>query len=57
MNVYSIKIIETLEKIVTIQAKDEKEALQLADNNYRAASQDFILDSDDFVDVDFQVVE
>lgn len=55
--IFNVKITETLEKIVTIQAKDDKEALQLADNKYRAASQDFVLDADDFTDVEFQVVE
>ena len=57
MKNYKIHIIETLEKDVTIQAKDEKEALQLVDNNYRAAKDDYILDAENFTGVKFEVVE
>ena len=43
-----IRITETLEKIVTVEANSEKEALQIADNNYRAANDDYILDASNF---------
>ena len=35
-----VKITETLIKIVEVDAKDEKEALQVVDNKYRAAKVD-----------------
>ena len=57
MKEFKIRITETLEKVVTIQAKTEKEALQLADDNYRAAQDDYILDAENFTGVEFKVEE
>lgn len=55
MNTYKVKITETLEKFVEIQAENIDEALQIADNNYRAALNEYILDSGNFTDVVFNV--
>ena len=52
-----VKITETLEKIVEVDAKNEKEALQIVDNNYRAAVDDYILSADNFSEVSFEVVK
>ena len=54
MKTFRVRIIETLEKGVTIQANDEKEALEIAKNNYKAAQDDYILDADDFAGVEFK---
>ncbi|MBQ3642440.1 MAG: DpnD/PcfM family protein [Treponema sp.] len=54
---YKVRITETLEKVVTIQAETEKEALQLADDNYRAAQDDYVLDAENFTNVDFKVLK
>lgn len=52
-----VKITERLVKFVEVDAKDEKEALQLVDNKYRAADEDFILSAENFSDVQFEVVK
>lgn len=52
-----VKITETLVKIVEVDAKDEREALQIADNKYRAADDDFVLSADNFDSVEFEVVK
>lgn len=54
---YKVKITETLEKVVEIDADNEREALTIAECNYRAAKDDYILTADDYSGVDFQVVE
>jgi|GEM_PF-3039853 len=52
-----VKITETLVKIVEVDAKDEKEALQVVDNLYHAADEDFILSAENFDYVEFEVVK
>lgn len=52
-----VKITETLVKIVEVDAKNEREALQLVDDNYRAADEDYILSAENFIDVQFEVVK
>lgn len=52
-----IRITETLEKIVTVEANSEKEALQIADNNYRAANDDYILDASNFIKMQMEIIE
>ena len=54
---FKIKIIETLEKVVEIEALNRKEALENAQRNYSAAESEYVLTADDYSDVDFQVVE
>lgn len=54
---FNIKITETLEKIVTVEAYDAKNALEIVHEKYTAAEDDFILSADDYSGVGFQVVE
>lgn len=54
---YKIRITETLEKDVYIIADSEEEALQIVDNNYRAAQDAYVLDAENFTGVNFKVVE
>ena len=57
MKTFKVRITETLEKVVEVQAETEREALQLVDDNYRAAQDDYILDAENYTGVDFKVVE
>ena len=57
MKTFKVRITETLEKVVEVQAETENEALQLVDDNYRAAQDDYILGADNFTGVDFKVEE
>lgn len=51
-----VKITETLVKYVEVDATNEHEALQLVDNFYRAAEDDYVLSADNFESVNFEVV-
>ena len=48
---YKIRIIETLEKTVEIEANNVHEALVMADCNYRAAKDGYVLDAENFTNV------
>lgn len=54
---YKVRITETLEKDVYIIADSEEEALQIVDNNYRAAQDAYVLDAENFANVDFKVLK
>ena len=54
---YKVRITETLEKDVYIIADSEEEALQIVDNNYRAAQDAYVLDAENFTNVDFKVLK
>lgn len=49
---FYISITETLNKIVEVQAEDEYEAIQKVSYAYYAG--DIVLDSEDFVDTEFE---
>lgn len=51
-----VKITETLEKFVEVDAKGRLEELQIAENNYRAADDDYVLTAVNFTEVSFEVV-
>ena len=53
MKEYAVKITETLEKIVYVQADNPLEAEELAQENYNRS--EYILDADNFVGVEFEV--
>lgn len=53
MKEYSVKIIETLEKIVNIKADSEKEALELVSDGYYDSL--YILYPEDHVNTDFTI--
>lgn len=52
MKEYEITIRETLEKTVVIEAESKGDALYFAERRWKDG--DFILDADDFVDVEFE---
>lgn len=54
---YKVRITETLEKDVYIIADSEEAALQIVDNNYRAAQDAFVLGAENFTNVDFKVLK
>ena len=51
MKTFYISITETLNRIVEVHAEDSSEALQKAEDAYY--NEEIVLDSDDFVDTDF----
>lgn len=51
MKEFNIEISETLQKVISIEAESEKEALKIAKEKYR--NEEIILDYTDFKDVDF----
>lgn len=53
MKEYAVKITETLEKIVYVQADNPVEAEELAQENYNRS--EYILDADNFVGASFEV--
>lgn len=54
---FKVQITETLEKTVEIEANNEHEALVMADCNYRAAKDGYVLDAENFTNVDFKVLK
>lgn len=54
---YKIKIIETLEKEVIVSAADRKNALEIAEEKYSKADDEFILTADDYSGVEIKAVD
>lgn len=54
---FKVHITETLEKTVEIEANNVHEALVMADCNYRAAKDGYVLDAENFTNVNFKVVK
>lgn len=54
MNTYSFEITETLQRIVNIEAADEKEAFELINSMYK--KEKIVLDSGDFNDFEINLV-
>ena len=54
---FKIRIIETLEKTVEVDANSEYEAILKAHTNYNAAKDGYVLSADDFTNVDFKVLK
>lgn len=54
---FTIQITEILKKEVTIEADSEKDALQIADNNYRAAKEGYVLSGDNYYNTVFSVTD
>lgn len=52
--IFKVRITETLEKSVVVEAENEKEAIQLIDNAYRAADESCILSAENFTGVEFK---
>ncbi|WP_372474413.1 DpnD/PcfM family protein [Capnocytophaga sp. ARDL2] len=53
MKTYKIEVKETLSRIVSIEAKDEQEAVQKIEKLYK--KEKIVLDSDDFVSKEIEV--
>jgi hypothetical protein len=54
MREYEVEVVETLIRIVTVEAMSEEDAIKFVKYDYNNA--ELVLDSDDFFDVDFNVV-
>lgn len=54
MKEYQVEVVETLIRIVTVEAMTEEDAIKFVKYDYNNA--ELVLDSDDFFDVDFNVV-
>ena len=55
MNLYRVKITETLEMIVEIEAEDECEAEQTASDNWNDG--DYVIDGEHFMGATFEVIK
>ena len=51
---YNVEVCETLIRIVTVEATSEEDAIKFVRYDYNNA--ELVLDSDDFFDVDFEIV-
>lgn len=51
---YSVEVVETLIRIVTVEAASEEEAIEQVMHDYNNA--ELVLDADDFFDVEFEIV-
>jgi hypothetical protein len=51
---YQVEVCETLIRIVTVEATSEEQAIEFVMYDYNNA--ELVLDSDDFFDVDFNLV-
>ena len=54
MKEYEVEVCETLIRIVTVEAMSEEDAIKFVKYDYNNA--ELVLDSDDFFDVDFNLV-
>lgn len=50
---FKVLIMETLEDIVTVEAENEEEALEQAEDSYNSG--EYILDSENFTGVEFKL--
>ena len=55
MTKYKISIKETLEKIIEINAENEKEALEIAKEKY--LNEEIVLDYNDYIDTDINIIK
>lgn len=55
MGKYNIEIIETLNRIIEIEAKDENEGLNIVQQKYR--NSEIVLSADDYVDTSFNIIK
>lgn len=52
---YIVTITEVLEKEVIVEAESEQDALNIANDNYYSAEDDYVLNASDYVDTSFSV--
>ena len=55
MKIFKVEVIETLLKIVEVQALNEYDALGKVEDDYK--TENIVLDSNDFVRVQFEISE
>ena len=54
MKEFQVEVCETLIRVITVEAQSEEQALEFVRYDYNNA--ELVLDSDDFFDVDFNLV-
>lgn len=54
MKEYQVEVVETLIRIVTVEATSEEDAIKFVRYDYNNA--ELVLDSDDFFDVEFEIL-
>jgi hypothetical protein len=54
MREYNVEVVETLIRIVTVEAMNVEDAIKFVKYDYNNA--ELVLDSDDFFDVEFEIV-
>ena len=54
MREYNVEVVETLIRIVTVEAMSAEDAIKFVRYDYNNA--ELVLDSDDFFDVEFEIV-
>ena len=52
---FKVVITETLQRVITIKAHDEKQAYNIIDNEYRSGN--IVLNADDLIDSEMRVVK
>ncbi len=52
---FSVEITETLQKVITVEAQDEAEALWKAEDMWKNG--EYVLDSENFMGADFCIVD
>lgn len=55
MKTFQVEVLETLSRVVEVQAFDEYDALQKVEDEYKL--ENIVLDSEDFVHVNFDIFE
>lgn len=55
MQIYTIKITETFEKLIHIEAESEEDAMNKVIHNYNCAEDGYVLSANNFADVNFEV--
>lgn len=57
MKKYNVLIREIYERTVTVEADSEKEAIDIAADEYAELGEDYEVNPDDFVDAEFEIVK
>jgi len=58
MKKYYVEITETLQKVVEVEAESESDAVRKAKDEYNlAVDPEYVLDSSNYVDTEFQIVD
>ena len=55
MKIYTVKITETLEKLIHIEADSEQNAINEVVRSYNLAEDGYVLSADNFTDVKFEI--